>query len=369
MNKIVYLTGSRADYGRAKYFLNKLQSDNFFKLIVIPVRAHLEKEYGDTLKHVKNNFVVKHTVKSFKGTSSKDMSISLGLEIIKLSKILDSIKPEGIILFGDRGEMLAGAIVAKHLNIPIFHIGGGFSSGSIDNYFRDAISVFSDIHLVANQTCKKKVASLGVDKNSIYIVGAPDLEAIRLKDFSLKKDILKKYQVSEKKYFICMFHPVTDELSDLGSQMEIVCQVLSQIKEKTIFISPNADAGGEHMSEILKNYVNKNSFFKLYKHIPYEDFLSLLNSCSALIGNSSAGIIEAPSFCIPVINIGSRQNNRERSINIIDTLCQKDKIIASFNKIKSKAFTDRIKDCKNVFGDGLTSQKIVEIIRGYFKDE
>jgi len=264
--------------------------------------------------------------------------------------------------------MLAGAIVGAHMNILVAHIGGGHVTGSIDDKIRDGITIFSDIHFVATKKHARRLMRMGIQKSKIYIVGAPDLEAIKKKYFTPKNEIYKKFKLDSKKPIILLSqHPVTNEYQEAPSQMKITLEALRSIPGQIIATYPNEDAGGKTMTKILKNYAQNHTDISLYKHINYRDYLGLMNVANIIIGNSSAGIIEAPSFGLPAVNIGTRQKGRERAKNVIDVGYSKSEIRRGIEKgLFDKEFLKRIKKIKNPYGDGKTSQRIISILKNHF---
>jgi len=363
--KIAYITGTRADFGRVIYTLKEIEKKQDTSIEIIATNMHLEKEYGYTIKEIEKYFNVKERVKSIiNDDSRKSMVETFGKEIIGISRSINRIKPDLILVLGDRGEMLAGSIVGKHYGMPVGHIGGGHISGSIDNKIRDAITIFSDLHFVANKVGKNRVIKLGADPDNVFIVGAPDLESIVKKDFTKKEEIKKKYQIDKSKHLVLFsLHPVVDKKRENEKEMKIVCDCLDKQEDLQIIATyPNADSGGRKMADVLRKY----SSFEKYKHIDYKDYLGLMNIASVIVGNSSAGIIEAPSFKIPTVNIGDRQNMRQRAENVIDVKFDKKEINKAITKaLYDKEFAKKIEKTKNPYGDGLTSKHIVDVIGKY----
>ncbi|MFC1768272.1 UDP-N-acetylglucosamine 2-epimerase [Nanoarchaeota archaeon] len=370
MKKIAYLTGSRADFGRATYFLKEIEKDPDLELHIIATGMHFLDSYGKTINEVEKEFNISKKIEIYpKNDSNEEMAKVFGEMVSEFSRIFNEIKPDTLIVLGDRGEMLAGAISAQHMNIPVIHIGGGHRSGSIDDRIRDSISIFSNYHLVASEKTSYEVAKLGIKNENIHIVGAPDLEVIDKKDFSGSDEIINKYSIDiSKPLVIFSLHSNTTEVNDTPNQIKTVCEALLEVNLPTIVIYPNSDAGGKIIIEAIDNVLSKNSNFKIYDNIPYKDFLGLMSISSLMIGNSSAGIIEAPSFGLPVINIGSRQKNRERSINVTDVDFDKIAIINSIkDSLHDKEFIQKAKNCKNPYYKKDTSKSILRLTKESLK--
>jgi GDP/UDP-N,N'-diacetylbacillosamine 2-epimerase (hydrolysing) len=367
--KIAYITGSRADFGRAYYILKRIHENRYFDLNIIATCMHLSPEFGYTIKGIEENFKVTERIDTLlPGDSKGAMAKSFGRGVIKITETLERIKTDLVMVLGDRGEMLAGAIASKHLCIPVAHIGGGHVSGSIDDRIRDSITIFSDLHFVANKKCSERVISLGATPSRTYIVGAPDIEAIVRLDFSKPEEVVRRFYIDQTRPLILVsYHPTVDKFSENEEDMKVLCESILDFKDVQIIATqPNADAGGREMAGILKRYA-RNSHMRVYAHIPYKDYLGLMNVASAIVGNSSAGIIEAPSFGLPAVNIGSRQKDRDRAENVIDVRCNKEEIVDAIKKaLYDEGFAGRIRRDRNPYGDGQTSGYVVEALERHF---
>lgn len=372
MKRIAYVTGSRAEFGRLRYVLHVLGNDDSFELKIIATGMHLSKEFGYTITEIEQEFQVAEKVEMLlSGDTTADMAKSLGKGIIGITNSLEKIKPDMLLVAGDRGEALAAVIAASHLNIPVAHVGGGYASGSVDDKIRDAITTFSNIHLVASTKCAERVKSITYESSEIHLVGAPDLEAIKKSDFANSEELNSKYNIDQSKPLILMsFHPVTTEYEETEKQMEEVCEGISEMKIRTIITYPNADAGGRKMAAVLEKY-SGNDLMSFHKHIPYREYLGLMNIASVVVGNSSAAIIEAPSLGLPAVNIGTRQSGRERAENVIDVPCNKHEIMEGIRiSLDDRQHLSKVKNCRNPYGDGDTAEKVVAKLKEFiFKNE
>lgn len=361
--KITYISGSRADFGRAYYTLKALKLHPKFDLSIIATSMHLSEESGYTVKEIEKEFEVEKVSMLLADDSKAAMAKSFGIGLIGITQSLESINPDLVLVLGDRGEMLAAAIACKHLGIPVAHIGGGHVSGSIDDAIRDALTVFSDLHFVANLNGSNRVISLGADPSNVYIVGAPDIEAIKNLDFTDSSEIIRKYKINVDRLVLLSYHPVVDEISYSDDEIDIICKCLLELEDVQIIVTyPNTDAGGRKMIQSLKKF-SENPKMGIYSHIPYKDYLGLMSIATFMIGNSSSGIIEAPSFNLPVINIGKRQEGRERATNVFDINCKSKEILDAINMILSSSKNE----IKNPYGDGETSKNILRHLERYFE--
>lgn len=364
--KILYITGTRADFGRATPILRAIRTEKNFKLFIFATGSHLSSHFGQTVEEIKKEFAIAGKLKT--GVEEEDtpkkMVQVLGQEILGMAGFMDNLKPDLILVLGDRNEMLAGAVIGSHLNILVGHIGGGQVTGSIDDKIRDAITIFSDIHFVATKKNAERVIKLGACPKNVYVVGAPDLEAIAKKDFTPGEEIYKKFKLNPDKPVILLSqHPVTTEYNKESYQMKMVLEAIKDIPAQIIATYPNEDAGGKTMTNVLKQFVLVHPQISLYKHIVYKDYLGLMAVADLMVGNSSAGIIEAPSFNLAVANIGTRQEGRERAKNVIDVDYNKLEIKKAIEKSLS---VKKIRKIKNPYGDGKTAQRIMTILKNKF---
>ncbi len=344
--KILFLTGTRADFGKIKSLLQILDSSNEFETFVFVTGMHLQQEYGYTLLEVERcGFLNIHTFENH--THETTMDLTLAKTIQGLSMHVKDCEPDLIVVHGDRVEALAGAIVGSLNNILVAHIEGGEVSGTIDELIRHSTTKMSHIHFVSNDGARNRLIQMGEINESILTIGSPDVD-IMFSDSLPTLNVAKQhYDLDFDDYGIVMFHPVTTEALELQHYADDFVEALLQDDKNYIVIFPNNDLGS---SLILKSYekLRNNSRFKIFPSLRFEYFLTLLKNAKFIIGNSSAGIREAPYYGIPVINIGTRQQNRAVSSSICNVDYSKDAIFAALQRemIKSKEIEH------NSFGDG-----------------
>jgi UDP-hydrolysing UDP-N-acetyl-D-glucosamine 2-epimerase len=363
MKKVVYISGSRADYSlmrRALIELNKRVD-----LIIIATCMHLSPRFGDTVKEIEmDELKIKKVDMLIDNDSLVAMVKSFGIGVYGIAQAIEDIDPDIIFVEGDRGESLAGAIVGAHLNIPVVHHGGGDIGGSIDNKIRYAITTFSDYHLVGNVESYRRLISIGILKDKVFNVGEPGLDDIYAGDFALKEEISKKYSVTpENPLILLVHHPNTEEYEDVEMQIKEILNAIKSLKIQTIAIYSNADAGGRIINKTLEDYSKELNFLKVFPHIERRDFIGLMNACDVMVGNSSAGIVELPSFKKPFVCIGLRQKDRLRAGNVVDVGYNKEEIAEGINRVLSdKDFREKLKTTKNPYGVGKASARILKII-------
>ncbi len=369
--KILYITGTRADYGLMRPVLEALEKDPEISLELVVTGMHLMEEFGMTLNDVKQDKFRIHIINDvFQEDDKLSMVQFLGNFINDLSELVMEIKPDIILLLGDRAEMLGGAIVGAYLNIPTAHLHGGEITSTVDEYARHAITKMVNIHLPATQKSAQRIIKMGEYPENVFLVGAPGLDNILNKQLMQPQEIANKYQLDLSEPIILMVqHPVVLEEQGFSGQIEETLKAIVSLKYQTIIIYPNADAGGREMIKKIKEY-ETYPFIKTFKSLPSEDYLNLMNIASVMVGNSSSGIIEAPSFKLPVVNIGSRQKGREKGFNVLDVDYDqgeiKDAILKAVNDLE---FIQMVRDGENPYGDGQTSTRVLKILKEITLDQ
>lgn len=357
MKKIVFLTGTRADYGKIKSLLKVLSNSKNFEVYIYVTGMHMLSKYGNTyIEILKDGFTNVYLENDILETDKMDIALS---DLIKkFSNYIDIVKPDLIVVHGDRVEAFAGTIVGAFNNIRIAHIEGGEISGTIDESTRHAISKFAQFHFVANEEAKNRLIQMGENRQNIYVIGSPDID-IMLSDKLPTLEVVKdKYDIKFDKYAIVMYHPVTTEISRLEENVNYLVSYLANSSKNYIIIYPNNDLGSNIILNAYKKLEEKKNI-KIFPSIRFEMFLTLLKNCDFVIGNSSAGIRECGVYGIPAINIGSRQSGRfnilenKNIINIEDRLLEINEIVDNIDKY-------RIKCCP--FGKGTSCENFIKIL-------
>ncbi len=369
--KIAVTTGSRSEYGILRPILKQIEKSQKLDLYLIVAGMHLSKKYGLTINEIKKDgFKIYETVHMIpNGDSPYHMAKSLGHGVIKFSSIFNRLKPDINLILGDRDEAFASALSASHMNIPNAHVhGGDRSKAGIDEYNRHAITKVSNIHFTATKKSTERIKKMGENPKFIFHTGSPSIDEVVSKNISNKNYLKKKYGIRfSGNEIILVFHPVTTETEKTAGHITNLLKAVITTKKQTIAIAPNSDASGEIIIKILRNCSRENSFIKLYKSIPRKDYLSLLKYGGVLLGNSSSGVIEASYFDIPVINVGIRQEFRDRGNNVIDVTNETESIIKGIEKafkLKNKKFKKN-----RIYGNGKSSSKIVKILENIVLDK
>lgn len=354
--KLLFTTGTRADYGKIKSVIRKTINERFDVKIFV-TGMHLSKKFGETFHEIKKNFKKNNIFKfkNFKNNDSQD--IILANTIYGFSKFLKKFNPDMVIIHGDRSESLACAISASFNNILVTHIEGGEISGNIDEHIRHSISKLSHIHLVSNQIAKTRLLKMGELKKNVFVVGSPDIDIMSSKKLPTLIEVKKRYEFTFESYGIVMLHPVTSEIEKIKKNADIFVKSLVKSNNNFIVILPNNDPGNEIIINSYKK-INSNNKFKIIKSMRFEYFLTLLKNCSIIIGNSSCGIIEAPFYGIQTINLGNRQNNRSKEKSIINISFSEEKILKNLKKYLGKKYKK-----SRLYGNGNADTKIIKILK------
>lgn len=359
MKKILFLTATRAEFGKMKTLMKEIENHEKFELFVFVTGMHMLRKYGYTFLEIKamkfKNLYAKHNQ-----FFTNNMTLTLSKTIKIFRNYAEKIKPDLIVIHGDRLEALAGAIVGAFLNIKVAHIEGGEISGTIDESIRHAITKFSHIHLVSNEEAKKRIIQLGEKSEYIHIIGSPDIDVMLSNDLPDIKKVKQHYEIPFNDYAIMSYHPVVSEIDRLEGEIKTIVDSLIESNKNYVVIWPNNDTGTEIIQKEYERFKN-NSKFRVFPSIRFEMYLTLLRNTKFMIGNSSAGIRETCIYNIPSIDIGSRQSGRYNSKllkNIFHVDANKSEIMKTIQYIDSyKKITKT-----EVFGDGKSTEKFLKVI-------
>lgn len=314
--RVMFLTGTRADFGKLKPLIRVLHADPQFDVHVFITGMHMLTRYGYTCREVeKSGFGNLH--KYINQNLNDAMDHVLAKTISGLSDYVREIKPELMVIHGDRVEALAAASVGAFNNILTAHIEGGEVSGTIDESVRHAVTKLSHLHFVANEAAKRRLIQLGELANSVHVIGSPDIDVMESSELPSLDEVRKQYQIGFADYSVALFHPVTTEVEDLARQVRILVDELLASGLNYVVVYPNNDTGSDIIFDEYKR-MEGNARFRTFPSMRFEYFLTLLKHAGFIIGNSSAGIREAPHFGTPTINLGSRQMRRAEAKSIIN---------------------------------------------------
>ncbi|MUU77647.1 UDP-N-acetylglucosamine 2-epimerase [Winogradskyella endarachnes] len=352
MRKIVFLTGTRADFGKIKALIQSVENHNDFEPYIFVTGMHLMQEYGYTLIEVER-CGFKNIETFHNHTDEATMDLTLAKTINGFSQYIKTIEPDLIVVHGDRVEALAGAIVGSLNNVLVAHIEGGELSGTIDELIRHSVSKLSHIHYTSNEEAKKRLMQMGELEESIFTIGSPDVDIMFSNNLPSLKEVKDYYQIDFDTYGVAMYHPVTTEIEGLEDRANQFVEALIESKRNYVVIYPNNDLGSKHILNAYKRLEN-NSNFKIFPSVRFEYFLTLLKKSDFIIGNSSAGVREAPYYGVSTINIGNRQLNRASSSKIINVPCEKQMILEAFKKLNQST-----EKSNNSFGKGDSAKQFL----------
>ena len=359
--KITITTGTRAEYGILRPILNEITQRKKLQLILIVTGTHLSKRHGMTINEIKKDkFKIYQTFKFLPNDDTGfSAAKSLGGGVVQFAKIFKKVKPDINLILGDRDEMLASAIAAYHMNIPNAHIHGGDVSGSIDEYSRHAITKISNIHFAATEKSKRRIIKMGENPKFVYLTGSTSIDELRNNKILSKSQFEKKYGFKLTKNLIVLVqHPVTTQIASTKKHIQNTLKAIEYFGYRTIIIAPNSDAGSNIIFQNIKQFANSHNFVRVFSSLPRSDFLCLIKNCGALVGNSSSGLIEASYFGTSVVNIGIRQQGREKSHNVLDA---KSESIISIKRTISRALKKNTKP-SYLYGVGTSSPKIAQYL-------
>ncbi len=372
---ICIITGTRAEYGLICPLIKKINEDDKLNLQLVVTGMHLSPEFGLTYKQIEEDgYKIDEKVEILLSSdTSIGISKSMGLAIISFSEVFDRLKPDMVVVLGDRYEIFSAVSVANISRIPVCHLHGGETTeGAFDENLRHSITKMSYLHFTSTEEYRKRVIQLGESPDRVFNVGAIGIENIKKMNLLSKEELERSINFKlDKKYAIVTFHPVTLENNTAKNQFKELLLVLDKIKDlKVIFTKANSDTDGRIINNMIDEFVltDKERFIS-FTSMGSLRYLSAIKYSDIVIGNSSSGIVEVPSFNKPTINIGDRQKGRIQAKSIINCKPVKNDIEKAIERALSDEFLENIKDVKNPYGDGNVSDKVIEKIKYFLEND
>lgn len=366
--KICVVTGTRAEYGLLYWLMKEIEADPDLELQIIVTGMHLSPEFGLTYKEIEKEFSI---TKKIEMLLSSDTPVgickSMGLAQISFAESFEELKPDIVVVLGDRYEIFSAVSAAMIARLPIAHLHGGEATeGAFDESIRHSITKMSHLHFTAAEEYRNRVIQLGEYPNHVYNVGGMGIENIKRLTL-LDKEAFEEsigFELSDKNILVT-FHPVTLENSTAASQFQELLDAIDELEEThIIFTKANSDTDGRIINQMIDDYVSKNTHKAVgFTSLGQLRYLSALQYIDAVVGNSSSGLLEAPSFKIGTINIGDRQKGRLKADNVIDCEPKKKNIVQAFAQLYSDEFQISLKTVQNPYGDGMASDRIIKIIK------
>ncbi|MFW9767180.1 MAG: UDP-N-acetylglucosamine 2-epimerase [Candidatus Thorarchaeota archaeon] len=372
MKRIVgVVTGTRAEYGYLEPLLRTIENDSNLKLQLLVTGMHLLKDYGNSIEEIeRDGHKISHIIDmGSKAMSDEyDLAMSIGKGIVEFSKVFRKDSPDLLVVFGDRIEPFAATISATTMNIPVAHIAGGdVGMGDIDHVMRHAITKMAHLHFTMSDQSKGRVLKLGEEPWRVFNVGALTLDAILKTTLPTREMLEKKYAIPRKPFVLVVYHPTSTEWEQSGQQVDLVLQSVSTVAHEMdmeiVIIFPNDYPGGTAIIEKVRGYSEKSPDIHVFENLQHLDYIAILEMAAIFVGNSSSGIIEAPSLGTPYVCIGTRQKGREKARNVIEVGYDKQSLEEAIRKsVTDKKFLDIVMRKESPYGDGNASKRIVDII-------
>jgi UDP-hydrolysing UDP-N-acetyl-D-glucosamine 2-epimerase len=363
--KIAVITTSRADYSHLYWPLRDLSEHPEVDLRIIVMGSHLSPEFGNTVQEIeKDGFKIDARIECLLSSNTDvGMAKTIGMATLSLSDLFGQMRPDLLLLIADRYEMLAPASVALALRIPIAHIEGGeISEGAIDDAVRNALTMMSHIHFTSTNGARQRVIAMGEEEWRVHRAGAPSLDHLRRQTLLSREQLESRLRIDlGKPTILVAYHPVT-LVRDTVQEADALFEALATISDQILFCYPNVDAGSRTLVERTKAFLGSEKLDRLFVNLDSLTYWSLLRHVDLLAGNSSSGIMETGSFALPTVNIGIRQQGRERAANVIDTAANTGSILEAIAKARSPHFRDSLEGMTNPFGQGYASEKIVHVL-------
>jgi GDP/UDP-N,N'-diacetylbacillosamine 2-epimerase (hydrolysing) len=364
MRSVCYVSGTRADFGLMQRTLAAAQRDPRLDLSVCVTGMHLSPMHGGTVKEVEaaGLRICSRIPLSLDDATGAGMGRAIGQALIGIVDALCEERPEVVMVLGDRGEMLAGALAALHLNIPVVHVHGGERSGTVDEPVRHAISKLAHLHCTATAAARERLVRMGERPEHVFVTGAPGLDGIEaMAGLPRQALCVQRSLDAGRPIALVVFHPVVQEADAAGGQMAEVLSALLGNGLQGICFMPNSDAGAAKIRQVLAGHAS-NPALRVVEHMPRGEFVSWMAAADVMLGNSSAGIIEAASLGLRAVNVGSRQDSRERSGNVLDVPAVR---AADIGAALKRALAAGRGHFQNVYGDGRAAERIVELLASF----
>jgi len=366
--KVCVVTGTRAEYGLLYWLMKEIGADINLELQVIVTGMHLSPEFGLTYKEIEKDFMINKKIEMLLSSDTPiGISKSMGLAQIGFAEAYEELQPDIVVVLGDRYEIFSAVSAAMIARIPVAHLHGGeITEGAFDESIRHSITKMSHLHFTATEEYKKRVIQLGEHPERVFNVGGLGIENIKRLKLLNKDDFEKSINFKlNKKNILVTFHPVTLEDSTSREQFREILEAIDELDDTNIILTKaNSDTNGRIINQMIDEYVTKNSDKAIaFTSLGQLKYLSAFQFVDAIVGNSSSGLAEAPSFKIGTINIGDRQKGRIKAKSVIDCEPNKNSIVNAFDKLYSAEFQDMLSNVQNPYGDGCASKKIIDVLK------
>lgn len=362
--KILFLTGSRGEWGYIRPLLALCRQRADVRYSICATNMQLLPAHGLPVQEIRaDGFEVEDELyMALEGTTHFAMAKSLGIFMTSFIDVLARVRPDWLLLAGDRGEQLMGAIAAAYAYIPTAHIQAGELSGNIDGTTRHAIGKFAHVHFASNADAAQRLRLLGEEEFRIHQVGAPQLDELVQGMHTPRAELERDHALElDQPYLLVVQHPVTEEYDDIGRQVTALATALEQFDMPKIWIMPNNDAGAQEIRQGIQRA--KQGRTHLFANLKRQDYLGLLKHAACIVGNSSSGVLEAPTFAVPAVNLGQRQRDRLQGRNVINAPFETPAIVAALRRATSVLFRRSLEGMESPYGDGHSAERILDILQ------
>ena len=367
MRTIGVVTTARSEYGLIRPLLRLIESGSDLHLHLMVGGTHLSPQFGMTISEIEaDGFEIAERIESIGSADTpEDIAKAIGVGVIGFGEAYARSRPDVLVVLGDRFEMYAAASASVPFRIPLAHIHGGeVTEGALDDIWRHSITKMAHLHFVSTVAYGERVRQLGEEEWRINVVGALSLDNTRTVELLSRAEIERRFGLSlPEEFLLVTFHSVTTEYEKAGSQCGELLAALREIDLPVLFTMPNADSGGCVIRQMIREFVSENSKAQAVENLGTRGYLSVMALASAMVGNSSSGIVEAAPFKLPVVNIGTRQKGRVLSANIINSDYGRGEIATAIRRATSGAFRDTLSDLRSPYGDGHTAERIVKVLK------
>lgn len=358
---------SRSDYGHLRPVLEEIRATPDLRLLLFVAGMHLSPDFGRTIEAIEEDgWPIAERIEMLEpGDSPEAVAVSIGKGVGGFARTYARHRPDLLVVMGDAFHMLAAAAAALPFALPVAHIHGGEESeGAMDNQIRHAITKLAHLHFASAESHARRIAGMGEEQWRIHTVGAPGLDRIRKTEFLSRQTLAGVLELPDgKPWLLVTFHPVTLEYGKTEAHVDELLAALDKVGGVFLTTYPNADTAGRTIIRRLEEFAGSCPRMRLRKNLGDQAYLSLLRHADTMVGNSSSGLIEAPSFGLPVVNIGSRQGGRLRGPNVIDVACARDDILRGIEAALAPGFRERLRGIPNPYGDGHAAPRIVKVLR------
>jgi UDP-hydrolysing UDP-N-acetyl-D-glucosamine 2-epimerase len=367
---VLFVTGSRGEWGYIRPIMRLIERSDRLRHSLVTTNMHLLPEFGSSRRTILDDgFEPEQEIyMALDGFTGVSMAKSLGVFLSSITDTLARLEPDLVLLAGDRGEQLMTAVAAAHVNVPVAHVQAGELSGNVDGLTRHALARYAHIHFAANEDAAERLRRSGEQDFRVHMVGAPQLDELVAEEPAGHAELATRFRVDAGAPLVLIVqHPVTEQAREAGEQMAATLAAVAELGLQGLLIYPNNDAGSSELRAEVDAF--RAPWLHVERNIPRREFAGLLRHASVMVGNSSSGVIEAPSFGLPAVNIGRRQEGRVQAANVINVDHDKDRIRDAVRLALSDEFRRGLKGLQNPYGDGRASERIVEILADVPIDE